>query len=178
MGVMQSLMGWAEKFLLKGTVSPNFKHCGIAVDSPGEKAANKSTPQESLGFLRQSSELPLRQRAKHKQHQIRYLSCTKGKHRLSFHVAGWGFQARTGLSPSWSENRSCWCKGQQCAELVSALVRRVFPNRRHLIGRWWVTDAEVHRQTHLIGWHPISALPATRSVMDDTEGAKAIVWIN
>lgn len=149
-------MGWAEKPLLKGTVSPCFQHCGIAVDSPEEKTTNKSTLQSAFRFseteLRTASEA---KRAKHKQHQIPSLPCTKAKQRHSFHVAGWGF-------PCWPftiviRNLSFWYKGQQRAELVSTLVRRVFLDWRHLIGRWWVTDAEVHRQKHLIGCPPVSA---------------------
>lgn len=160
-GDMQSLTGWAEKPLLKGTVSPRFQHCGIAVDSPEEKTTNKSTLQRAFRFseteLRTASEA---KRAKHKQHQIPSLPCTKAEQRHSFHVAGWGF-------PCWPftiviRSLSFWYKGQQRAELVSTLVRRVFLDWRHLIGCWWVTDAEVHRQKHVIGCPPVSAFPATR----------------
>ena len=71
MGAVQSQMGWAEKPLLKGTVSPSFKHCAIAVDSPENEAANKSILQRAIRI----SETELRaaceaKRLKHKQHQI------------------------------------------------------------------------------------------------------------
>jgi hypothetical protein len=42
-------------------------------------------------------------------------------------------------------------------------VRKDFPDRRNLIGCWWVTNAEVHRQKHLIGCLSISTFPVTQA---------------
>lgn len=56
---------------MKDTTSPSFKHCGIGVDSPGKKAANKSTLPRVIRIseteLRAASEA---KRAKYKQHKI------------------------------------------------------------------------------------------------------------
>lgn len=171
-------MGWAEKPLLKGTVSYSFKHCGIAMHSPEKKAANKSTPQRAIRISERAQTCFWGQESKAQIAPNTTTSLHKSKAKSFFSCGRVGLPGQYWPFTIVIRNTSCWCKGQQRAGLVSTLVRRVSPSWRHLIGCWWVTAAEVHRQKHLIGCCTVSASPVTRSVMNGTEGAKAIIWIN
>lgn len=153
MGVVQ----WAEKPLLKGTVSPSFERCAIAADSLEKKAGNKPTPPRAISIseteLRAASQA---KRLKHKQHQKPEPPLHKSKAKSFFSRGRVGLPRQCWPFTTVIRNMSCWCKGQQRAELVSTLVRRVFPDWRHLIGCWWVTVAEVHTQRPLIGCYYFS----------------------
>lgn len=107
MGVVQ----WAEKPLLKGTVSPSFERCAIAADSLEKKAGNKPTPPRAISIseteLRAASQA---KRLKHKQHQKPEPPLHKSKAKSFFSRGRVGLPRQCWPFTTVIRNMSCWCK--------------------------------------------------------------------